>query len=149
MESWVLNTVFLLPSLIVAPMSPGLCSGISITTGWVVEGSNSVDWASFQSKTLRANSITATCIPRHTPGGKDRGGVCVCVCVLVKVHHLLCLVNSLAMLGKGHHLLVPGRRFGKVLGLVKGSLRLGKGSLTQVTMGIYPPSLPLHTHTPS
>ena len=51
-------------------MSPGLCSGISITTGLVVEGSNSDDWASFKFKTLRANSITATCIPRHTPEGQ-------------------------------------------------------------------------------
>ena len=67
-ESLVVKTVLLFPSLMVAPIWPVLCSGISMTTGWEVEGLNSDEWASFQSKTLRANSITATCIPRQTPG---------------------------------------------------------------------------------
>jgi len=44
-ESSVLNTVRLFPNRIVPPMSPGLCSGISITTGCIVSGSNSVEFA--------------------------------------------------------------------------------------------------------
>ena len=71
-ESVVLKTVFLFPSLMVPPMSPGLCSGISITTGWVVLGLNSEESASAQPRTFRAYSITATCNPRQTPG-EDRG----------------------------------------------------------------------------
>lgn len=37
------------------------------TTGFVVSGLNSVEWASFFPSTFLANSITAHCRPRHTP----------------------------------------------------------------------------------
>lgn len=67
MESWVLKMVFLKPNLIVPPICPELCSGISITTGCLVSGSNSVELASFNPTTFLANSMTAHCIPRHTP----------------------------------------------------------------------------------
>jgi hypothetical protein len=42
-------------------------SGISIRQGYLVPASNSVLLASFRPRTDRANSMMATCIPRHMP----------------------------------------------------------------------------------
>ncbi|KRZ34310.1 hypothetical protein T4B_10522 [Trichinella pseudospiralis] len=51
----------------VPPILPVLCSGISITTGAEVSCENSVEFASFKPRTLRANSITAHCMPKQMP----------------------------------------------------------------------------------
>lgn len=62
-----LKTVVLLPNLIVPPISPVLCSGISIITGCSNDSSHSVLQAFCRFKTFRANSITATWKPRQIP----------------------------------------------------------------------------------
>ena len=64
-ESSVLKTVSLLPSLMVPPNWPWLCSGISMTTGWGVSGSTSMLLAPSLCRTLRANSMTAHCRPKR------------------------------------------------------------------------------------
>ena len=41
-----------------------------LTTGYLVLGSASVEWAPFSLRTFRENSMTAHCRPRHTPRHK-------------------------------------------------------------------------------
>lgn len=64
------KTVFLFPNLIVPPICPWLCSGMSIMTGIGVKLSNSNESASFIPSTFLANSITAICKPKHIPEKK-------------------------------------------------------------------------------
>lgn len=67
MQSTVSSTVRRLPSRIVPPLCVVEPSGMKTTVGWGVAASNSAELASFNSSTLRAYSITASCMPRQMP----------------------------------------------------------------------------------
>lgn len=55
------------PSRMVPPLCVVEPSGMNTTTGAGVAASNSAELASARPSTLRANSITAICMPRQMP----------------------------------------------------------------------------------
>ncbi len=67
MQSTVSRMVRRAPRRMVPPLCVVEPSGMKTTTGVGVAASNSVELASARPSTLRANSITAICMPRQMP----------------------------------------------------------------------------------
>ena len=66
-ESFTRKFVTRLPNLIVPPKCVLEISGMKITTGCGVFSSNSVEFAPSRPRTLRQNSMVATCNPKQIP----------------------------------------------------------------------------------